>query len=473
MRAELVIGDCRDIMAAMEPNSIDAIVCDPPYGLEFMGKEWDKLGAIIEHPDDGEGPWGRTNRVRYGSSAKTMQDWHEAWAREALRILKPGGHLVAFGGSRTYHRLACAIEDAGFEIRDQLQWLYGSGFPKSLDVGKAMDKVAGAEREVVGPNRWDGINGRENTNTYGDASRANQTAPATNLARQWDGWGTALKPAHEPIVLARKPLAEKTVAANVTEWGTGAINVDGCRIAGDVPKTTQGASSRIYGGGKGLYPDGLQESTPSPQGRWPANVCMDREAGALLDEMSGERKSKWGKQTKGQAIGKHGIYGTFAESRHEGSNAFIGDTGGASRFFLSVPIDEPDTLRFAYVPKASRAERNAGLEGMPERANRINAPRENEDQKHATLKANHHPTVKPIALMRWLVRLITPPGGVVLDPFLGSGSTGCAAALEGVDFIGCDLDAEYVEIARHRIAHCAEQVERAGPMQATFLEGEA
>jgi hypothetical protein len=248
----------------MDAESIDAVVTDPPYGLEFMGKEWDKLGAITEAQkkdtkawwngsgnlvEGASGPFGGGGqRIRYGSSAKSMQEWHESWAREVLRVLKPGAHLLAFGGTRTYHRMTCALEDAGFEIRDCLMWLYGSGFPKSLDVSKAIDKAAGAKREVLGRRAKTNntVSSRQHLGTDADgrcvdgrnAELARQyqskngfdiTAPFTPSAQQWQGWGTALKPAYEPIVLARKPLIG-TVAQNVQKHGTGAINIDGCRI---------------------------------------------------------------------------------------------------------------------------------------------------------------------------------------------------------------------------------------------------
>ena len=350
--ARVLHADCLDAMRAMEANSIDAIVTDPPYGLAFMGKGWD-----------------------HGVPGVTF------WT-EALRVAKPGAHLVAFGGTRTFHRLACAIEDAGWEIRDCLSWLYGSGFPKSLDVSKAIDKAAGAEREVgpIDPARAGRIvNQKDDYETEAGWSAGNRRVtidpPATDAAREWQGWGTALKPAWEPIILARKPLVG-TVAANVLAHGTGAINVDGCRI--DVEDgAALGRNNKIgnngwknSSGGKNAQALRIDAGLPQ-QGRWPANVALDEEAAAMLDEQS----------------------------------------GGASRFF--------------YTSKASRRERGEG---------------------------NTHPTVKPLSLMRWLVKLVTPPGGVVLDPFAGSGTTLLAAQSEGFDAIGIEREAEYVEIIKKRIA---------------------
>jgi site-specific DNA-methyltransferase (adenine-specific) len=340
-------------MATLDDNSVDSVVCDPPYELGFMGKSWDSSG------------------IAYDASV---------WS-EALRVLKPGGHLIAFGSSRTYHRLASAIEDAGFQIRDQIQWLYGTGFPKSMDVSKAIDKAAGAEREVIcqrkGQTKTFNVGA---TQVVGDRNPV--TAPATDAAKQWSGWGTALKPAHEPAVLARKPLIG-TIAANVLKHGTGALNIDACRV-GD------------------------------PAGRWPANVCHDDSA---------ENRA------------------AFPQD----------DTGHTARFFYSA--------------KAQTGEREAGLDGLPMYSGgeltgredgapgtqnpRAGAGRQSEGRR------NMHPTVKPIALMRWCLRLVNPPGGLVLDPFTGSGSTGCAAALEGMRFVGAELDAQHAEIARLRIAYWA------------------
>ena len=502
-------GDCLESMAKMPDNSVDAVVTDPPYELGFMGKKWDDSGI-----------------------ANSIFMW-----MEVLRVLKPGGHLLSFGGSRTYHRMACAIEDAGFEIRDQLMWLYGSGFPKSLDVGKAIDKrrddyldvknvvlflrdcagAAGLSAEDINTHcgwgsavanhflapsktnascpQWEQwlqlkdllkfddsmdeevwrLNGRKgepgedfkNREVVGTQHGAMQgwnmdgstkfvdrdiTTPATPEAQRWDGWGTALKPSHEPIVLARKPLSERTVAANVLEHGTGAINVDGCRIGTDgddvnsrraksIKGATRNSTSYAIGGGTGEGWDGTA-------GRFPANLILDPEAGKLLDEQTGVRHSS-------------GLYINMSEPHCNmyGMSANVAtqqysDSGGASRFF--------------YCAKASRNERNAGLDGMEEtRAAGVFGDGSGGAPKVAgechTPTKNHHPTVKPISLMRYLCRLITPPGGVVLDPFTGSGTTLCAAVLEGFSYLGCELSAEYIEIAERRVAFFKEHGE-AGPI---------
>ena len=356
-------GDCLEVMRGLPADSVDAVVTDPPYELGFMGKSWDSAGVSFSPA---------------------------TWA-EALRVLKPGGHLLAFGGSRTYHRIAVAIEDAGFEIRDSLMWIYGSGFPKSLDVSKSIDKRAGAEREVTGlhkrQNRRKNGPGFHNLRGIVDVvpEALTVTAPATEEAKRWEGWGTALKPAHEPIVLARKPLIG-TVAENVLAHGTGALNIDASRIAyaglndgGDWDRLAGHQSAKtirknLAGGDRELLA-GRVDNGKSLAGRWPANTLWDEEAAAQLD--------------------------------------------------ASTPA-QPS--RFFYVAKPTKRERNAGA-------------------------TNTHPTVKPVDLMRYLIKLVTPPGGVVLDPFLGSGSTACAAALEGFDYIGIEQNPEYADIAEARIAH--------------------
>lgn len=410
MAVQVLVGDCLVTMTNLGAESVDSVVTDPPYGLKFMGKGWD-------HGVPG------------------MEFWVEA-----LRVLKPGGHLLAFGGTRTHHRLMVAIEDAGFEIRDCLMWLYGSGFPKSLDVSKAIDKAAGAEREIVRV-RTDGNKGG-GARTYDDDAYQwdkpfAETAPATDLAQQWDGWGTALKPAWEPIILARKPLIG-TVAANVGTHGTGALNVDGCRIEGK-PEPTRFDPARHSHDGWRMNATGAECAVNAhPAGRWPANVVLDEDAAALLDEQSGERATKRIEKPCPEPEIRGHRWGTMQGDR--GPRGYT-DDGGASRFF--------------YVAKASSAERNRGLSGLPER--RVD-PVNHTDQRvwdipgsHATPRANHHPTVKPIALMQWLCRLVTPPGGTVLDPFMGSGSTLIAASREGFNAVGIELDPEYAEIARRRI----------------------
>lgn len=378
------LGDSYDILGTFTEDSIDAVVTDPPYGLNFMGKEWDKISPAFD-----------------------PQFWIEV-----RRILKPGGHILSFGGTRTFHRMTIALEDAGFEIRDCLSWLYGSGFPKSLDVSKAIDKAAGAKREVIGPRVYaDGTAGHwgvsdkyaqdAHTKSLTAGTAKVDTAPATPEAEQWAGWGTALKPAWEPIIVARKPLIG-TVAANVLAHGTGALNIDGTRIGTEaITINTFDDGAKPFGGGAG-HPYTSRES----KGRWPANVALDE----------------------------------AAAEQHEWS-------------------------RYFYCAKASRSERNAGLDGMPERAHvalntqngALSDPRMNRPQERRP-QANVHPTVKPIALMRWLVRMVTPPGGLVLDPFAGSGSTGCAAVLEGVNFIGIEKEASYAAIAERRIAHWLSQI---------------
>jgi len=445
MTWQIIEGDCVEQMQAMPECSVDAVVCDPPYMLGFMGKAWDTLTP---------------GQIQHG---------HDRWSAEALRVLKPGGHLLAFGGTRTYHRLACAVEDAGFEIRDTIAWMYGSGFPKSLDVSKAIDGAAGATREVVGRKadpRYLSPSTPSSGSPMGNISpRANGaanyeragfvTAPTTPDAERWQGWGTALKPAHEPIVVARKPLSG-TVAANVLAHGTGALNVDGCRIGfagADDERESKGKNRHgDFGtehGGNAVYGDYSRDEPRSnydPPGRWPANVVMDPESARLLDEQTGELHTHSTGNGSPADYGNGGMFGIGAgPDRRYGS-----DSGGASRFF--------------YCAKTSSAERNAGLDGFEEREQPaawgdigpVDGNPRKPDNGHVQRVRNPHPTVKPIQLMRWLVRLVTPPGGIVLDPFAGSGTTGCAAMLEGVRFVGLEREPEYAAIARARIAWWAE-----------------
>ncbi|AEK10164.1 DNA methyltransferase [Mycobacterium phage SirDuracell] len=392
------LGDCRDILAELEDASVDSIITDPPYELGFMGKKWDGSGIAFD-----------------------VEMWEQC-----LRVLKPGGHLLAFGGSRTWHRLTVAIEDAGFEIRDSIAWLYGSGFPKSLDVSKAIDKAAGAEREATGTARGhvptDGGN-FDDDNYQWRAVYERKDNPATDAAKQWQGWGTALKPAFEPIVVARKPLAG-TVAANVLEHGTGALNIDACRTEyeqGGSLATNPSLRSGISGGNGGhIFPTetGRRVVTPHASGRWPTNVVLDEAQAAELDAQTGTLSS--GKMYPTHTTAGRQVYGQNAAGGYVTSETY-GDSGGASRFF---PV-------FKYQAKAPTKERPSYV---------------NEDGNKVA-----HNTVKPLALIRWLVKLVTPPGGVVLDPFAGSGTTVEACLLEGFDCIAIENEPDYIPLIEQRL----------------------
>lgn len=396
-------GDCLELLKSMEDDSVDSIVTDPPYGLSFMGKKWD-----YDVPSE------------------------EIWG-ECLRVLKPGGYLLAFAGTRTQHRMAVRIEDAGFEIRDMIAWVYGSGFPKSLDVSKAIDKAFGVDgnfipvgnvvkrmipgSDQVNSGSWIKDNGRE--------YQPRINIPSTEDAKQWEGWGTALKPALEPITVARKPLSEKTVASNVLKYGTGSLNIDGCRVESNGDNLGGGMVSK----GRPKASDGWdrpwmhdEEKTNLKKvesaekvklaerlGRWPANFIHDgsEEVVELFPVTHGAGNKK---ESKCRAKETQKCYsGEWGELNHN-QNYHGNNRGSASRFF--------------YCPKASKKDRGEG---------------------------NNHPTVKPINLMKYLCRLVTPPNGIVLDPFCGSGSTGVAAISEGFNFIGIEREKEYADIAIKRI----------------------
>jgi site-specific DNA-methyltransferase (adenine-specific) len=427
-RYQLLLGDCREVLKTLPDNSVDAIVTDPPYGLEFMGKEWDApwKSKDVRQPDDPtftktDNAYGRS-KVRYamgssyGSGNEAMvgfQEWYYEIAKEMLRVLKPGGHILSFGGSRTYHRMACAIEDAGFEVRDQMMWVYGSGFPKSHNISKAIDKK-------------------------GDKTE------------EWNGWGTALKPAHEPIVLARKPL-EGTVVDNIRKWGVGGLNIDGCRVSAEGEdfsnvqdrKDLTGKLTNHHEGGNAEALDKLKRL-----GRFPANLIHDghqqvldlfpREAGAAAAVKAGY---------SGDA--KNGIYHDYAQRGDNGAT-FYSDKGSAARFF--------------YCAKASKSDREEGCDDLPTQEKPAHMRTGNgtgetsmTDGFQPTQRKNTHPTVKPTELMRYLVRLITPPNGVVLDPFNGSGSTGKASMLEGMQYIGIEMNPDYIKIAEARISNALNQ----------------
>ena len=541
MKIDLRLGDCLEVLKTIPDNSIDAVITDPPYGLSFMGKKWDYDVPSVE-----------------------------IWT-ECLRVLKPGGHLLSFAGSRTYHRMAVRIEDAGFEIRDQIMYIYGSGFPKSHNIGKALDKIIdekerteqntehdlrcvpnsnlqeteltnqeqgntllhslseqsissseystnnvwGQEPILEGRNnlqetegqlqgskihqmseriygngeeRWihngtsvsDGTTSQQITNENGGSpsyrpqpikqsntksnvvSEQLTTQEIREIRERFDGYGTALKPAHEPIVMARKPLSEKSIAENVLKHGTGGINIDGSRI--DVSENekikTEGhiRKGNVIGDERtsvaaGQFGDGaFVAGTDLTNGRWPANIIFDEEAGQLLDEQSGNRK------------GFNGGGGPTRFANAKGGEKldtynYYKDNGGASRFF--------------YCPKAAKKDRNEGLDDFEKKKSGIGSTYAG-NQKTSNIsgnpdrqtdpKANHHPTVKPTDLMRYLINLITPPNGTILDPFMGSGSTGKAAVRCGVNFIGIEKEQEYMDIAKARIEH-----ERNKPVQTKLL----
>jgi site-specific DNA-methyltransferase (adenine-specific) len=384
--ATLFHADCREALRGLPSDSLDSCCTDPPYNLNFMGKAWDTSEVAMDAV---------------------------FWA-EVYRVLKPGAFVAAFGASRQYHRMACAIEDAGFEIRDSLMWVYGTGFPKSHDVSKGIDKMFGAEREIVSQGAlqkrmipgadqnkdgWIKDDGREFVPTV--------TKAATPAAKEWEGWGTALKPAFEPIVLARKPLSEPTVAANVLRWRTGALNIGASRV-GNEARVNAPAGNKAGGNSYNMSLVGMPDDAEgrAALGRWPANVVHSGEA----EVIAAFPHTSSGVPTAGDRNGE--VYGKFGKRSLTNHGA---STGSAARFFKSCPPDETERS-FHYSAKASKADR-AG---------------------------SRHPTVKPIALMEWLATLITPPGGTVLDPFAGSGTTGIAATRRGFRVVLCEREVEYV-----------------------------
>ena len=524
-------GDCLEVLGYLEDDCIDAVVTDPPAGIEFMGKEWDRFkakepvssGQQTEAWDVHAGtPFARQPtprpRGKTGADLQPFQDFITAAFTEVYRVLKPGGHALVWALPRTSHHTMMGLERAGFDIRDVVVHLQGQGFPKSLDVGKAIDRAAGAEREVVGIKRnyanadgtlhvgkavYIGIAGNPGGNFKPTPNMAFLTTPATDAARQWDGWGTALKPAAEYWVLARKPL-EGTVAQNVLKWGTGALNIGAARVGNaQVLINTFDDGMKPFGEGAG-HP----YTSKTVAGRWPANVALSHSewctevgrteikgsridkpavptpnapygsdglhgehpargigdedgketvsvwacppfcAVRMLDQQSGDKRGASGRAS-GPTLGLMGTQGVYGPAKGEnmGEPRFYGDTGAASRFF--------------FVAKASRGEREAGLAEAgiePARSQyRPNDPGEASDRVdrlHGSVpRLNDHPTCKSLSLMRWLVRLITPPNGLILDPFAGSGTTGAAARLEGFRCIMVEQDQRYTEIATARTAY--------------------
>ena len=420
---KLHCGDCLIVMKTFVDNSIDTIITDPPYGLKFMGKKWDYDIPSIE-----------------------------IW-KECLRVLKPGGHLLSFGGTRTWHRIAVSIEDAGFEIRDNIMYLYGSGFPKSVDISKALDKEAGAKRKTIGKYQppgmdrpWNLKNAKDERSVEIFASSRNNldiTAPSTDDAKEWEGWGTALKPAVEPIIVAMKPL-DGTYPENAQKHGVAGLNIDGSRIKRqDGDRTEYGLdgvdrkTGLIYGKQYGkIQFDGKE-------GRWPANIIHDGS-----DEIVKVFPQTTSGAMKRNVPGYEGTSNTNFIRGVSGPSNQHGDSGSASRFF--------------YCAKASREERELGLKNFKSKKRDTsrkegNPGGDNPRNRGVHKIKNNHPTVKPLSLMRYLCKLTkTPSGGVVLDPFMGSGTTGIACLFEGRDFIGIELEKEYFDLASSRIGHAEE-----------------
>jgi site-specific DNA-methyltransferase (adenine-specific) len=423
-KIHLYAGDCLEVLATLPENSMDSCVTDPPYHLVSIYKRF--ANEVRNEKTVGKHAYGRHATGFMGKQwdGGDIAFRPELWI-EVYRVLKPGAHLLAFGGTRTYHRMACAIEDAGFEIRDCIQWLYGSGFPKSHDVSKGIDRAAGAEREVIGSDtKARSTSGNSALPTVGGNTvyqTWDLTCPTTDATRQWQGWGTALKPACEPIVLARKPLSEKTAAANVLRWGTGAINVGGCRIpsgqdhadkCSSVVGLDSNRNGNCYGGGW----VGKRTDSYSPAGRWPANVIhdgSDEVVGAFPESNSGPASGYNWEQSNND--------NPTRIANNIKSGVHFGDEGSAARFFYTAKADSDDRL------------------------------------------GSKHPTVKPLDLMQYLVRLVTPKGGLVLDPFAGTGTTGEAAFREGMRAVLIEREAEYLKDIERRV-----ELIMAGPDERAF-----
>jgi DNA modification methylase len=422
----IINGNNIEELKKFDDNYFDSIVTDPPYEIGFMGKSWDASG-IANNP--------------------------EMWS-ECLRVLKPGGYLLSFSATRTYHRMAVAIEDSGFEIRDMIEWVYGSGFPKSLNIGKAINKIDGVEFESKPAEGVGFMNNDTEDGYHPTINQLVQKGESSDRAKQWEGKGTALKPAHEPICMARKPLAEKTVAENCLKYGTGGINIDESRVAlaGEWDKGTMGTfrkayddPNKTYDGTNGAVKFGgdklrANRDVVEKYGRFPANLIHDNSE--EVRECFPETHARGNKTKKSFGGGEYNVDFGQGSGYEECGKPY--DSGNASRFFKSI----------IYQAKASKSERNKGCEGLEETLTsdgRTSGKPRGMDSLNPKPQANHHPTVKPVALMEYLIKMVTPTNGIVLDPFMGSGSTGVACVLNDFEFVGIDLDKDYCEIARARI----------------------
>ena len=457
----LLNGDCIEEMQKLIDDGVqvDSVVTDPPYHLTSIVKRFGK-------EDSAPAQFGTDGAYARASKGFMGKEWDggdiafrpETWEL-ALKLLKPGGHLLAFSASRNYHRMAVAIEDAGFEIRDQMMWLYGSGFPKSQNMGKAVDKKQGNERESMGMydprSSQDGADRTERA--IGNQQVANYESSMVEKTKgnsEWEGWGTALKPAHEPIVMARKPLSESSIVDNVLKHGTGAINIDGCRVEGNdakYPDTNpdfrdQGKKSKEAIGidklsfGQVQNAERTEKSADTPEGRFPANVMHD------------------GSDVITKEFPQTGKFGSVKPIDKQKTNDVFGKYNEVKEF--QAYDDEGSAARFFYCPKTSKSERHSNLDdhetSVGANGNKwTDQDYRKGDTKPTTERKNTHPTVKPVELMKYLCRLVTPKGGTVLDPFMGSGSTGMAAKDEGFDFIGIEKEKEYFEICESRIKRFA------------------
>ena len=488
----LLNGDCIEEMQKLidDGKQVDSVVTDPPYHLTSIVERFGKEGSAPAQ----EGTDGAFARASKGFMGKEWDGGDIAFRKEtwelAYKLLKPGGHLLAFSGSRTYHRMAVAIEDAGFDIRDQIMWLYGSGFPKSLNIGKQIDKIQGNDREVVGTIERGSVEDAIAKGVGYTADPANQnnkaifgygTETVTKGNSEWEGWGTALKPAHEPIVMARKPLSEKSIVDNVLKHRTGGINIDGCRVEGEVkrpdtnPDFRDVAKKAMAQGGQDKLNfnqiTGAKRKTTVRKSRDDGNVWTDDNSGMKQEDNHFADADPRGRfPANVMHDGSDVVRDIFPDAKSVKGNPRTATIKNQTKLNNSKEVfvnheydDEGSASRYFYCPKTSKSERNQGLDDFPIKDKVFNGKSStpSKDMKGVEQKfttepsANVHPTVKPVELMKYLCRLVTPKGGVVLDPFMGSGSTGMAAKDEGFDFIGIEKDEEYYKICESRIARFA------------------